>query len=96
LFLSTIVKAKIPGLDCSAPADQMIKLVLGRQLKAICGLGKRALDWSDPEGVHDMRVLSRRMRSAISDFQPHLRKPAISIATLRAIARSLGAVRTRT
>ena len=74
----------------------MIKLVLGRQLKAICGLGKRALDWSDPEGVHDMRVLSRRMRSAISDFQPHLRKPAISIATLRAIARSLGAVRTRT
>jgi CHAD domain-containing protein len=71
----------------------MIKLVLSRQLKAVCGLGKRALDWSDPEGVHDMRVLTRRMRSAISDFQPHLRKPAISIATLRVIARSLGAVR---
>jgi CHAD domain-containing protein len=71
----------------------MIKLVLRGQLKAICGLRERALDWSDPEGVHDMRVLSRRMRSAISDFQPHLRKPGISIGTLRTIAKSLGAVR---
>jgi CHAD domain-containing protein len=71
----------------------MIKLVLSRQIKAICNLRERALDWSDPEGVHDMRVLLRRMRSAISDFQPHLRKPAISIGTLRTIAKGLGGVR---
>jgi CHAD domain-containing protein len=71
----------------------MIRLVLRRQLKAIWSLRERALDWSDPEGVHEMRVLSRRMRSSISDFQPHLRKPAIAIGKLRTIAKSLGAVR---
>jgi len=93
-FQTSMVKAKrISGLDCSAPADRMIRLVLRAQLKAICSLRERALDWSDPEGVHDMRVLSRRMRSAISDFQGHLRKPGLPIRRLRAIARSLGEVR---
>jgi CHAD domain-containing protein len=88
------VKAKkIAGLDCAAPADQMIRLVLRTQLKALCKLRERALDWSDPEGVHDMRVLSRRMRSAISDFQTHLRKPGLPIRKLRTIAKSLGTVR---
>lgn len=84
---------KISGLDCSAPADQMIRLVLRTQLNAMCKLRERALDWSDPEGVHDMRVLSRRMRSTISDFQEYLRKPGMPVGKLRAIARSLGAVR---
>ena len=81
------------GLDCSAPADDMIQLVLRGQLKAMCALRRRALDWDNPEGVHDMRVRSRRLRSAISDFEPHLRKHALPVARLRAIAKSLGAVR---
>jgi CHAD domain-containing protein len=88
------VKAKkIPGLDCNAPADQMIRLVLRTQLKELCRLRERALDWADPEGVHDMRVLSRRMRSAISDFQSHLQKPGLPVRKLRTIARILGTVR---
>ncbi|HKP38794.1 MAG TPA: CHAD domain-containing protein [Pyrinomonadaceae bacterium] len=88
------MKAKrIPGLDCSAPADQMIRLVLRTQLRTMCNLRARALDWSDPEGVHEMRVLSRRMRSAISDFEIHLRKPGLPVRKLRAIAKSLGVVR---
>jgi CHAD domain-containing protein len=84
---------RVTGLDCSAPADEMIRLALRSQLKAMCGLRERALNWSDPEGVHDMRVMSRRMRSAISDFKPFLRKPGLAITRLRRIARSLGAVR---
>lgn len=84
---------KIPGLDCAAPADQMIRLVLRTQLNAMCKLRERALDWSDPEGVHDMRVLSRRMRSAISDFQSHLQKPRLPVRKIRTIARTLGTVR---
>ena len=84
---------RITGLDCSAPADQTIKFVLRTQLKAMCAMRVKALDWSDPEGVHDMRVLSRRLRSAISDFDPYLRKPGLPIAKLRTIAKSLGAVR---
>src|SRR5215471_4982825 len=83
----------ISGLDCSAPADEMIRLALRTQLKAMCSKRKQALNWDDLEGVHDMRVLSRRLRSAISDFKPYLRKPALPTTRLRAIAKSLGAVR---
>src|SRR5512132_411965 len=71
----------------------MIRLVLRTQLNAMCKLRERALDWSDPEGVHEMRVLSRRMRSAISDFQSHLQKPALPARKIRTIARTLGTVR---
>lgn len=71
----------------------MIRLVLRTQLNAMCKLRERALDWSDPEGVHEMRVLSRRMRSAISDFQSHLQKPGLPVRQIRTIARTLGTVR---
>jgi len=84
---------RFKGLDCSAPAGEMIQLALRAQLKAMCALRRQALDWNDPEGVHKMRVLSRRLRSALSDFEPHLRKHTLPIRKLRAIAKSLGAVR---
>ena len=84
---------RIAGLDCAAPAEQMIHHVLKAQVKTMCGLRKKALDWGDPEGVHHMRVASRRLRSAIRDFEPHRRKTALPVSKLRAIARSLGAVR---
>ena len=84
---------RIHGLDRSAPADKMIQLALRAQLKAMCALSEKALNKNDPEAVHDMRVLSRRLRSAVSDFQPYLRKPGLSVVKLRAIAKSLGAVR---
>jgi CHAD domain-containing protein len=59
----------------------------------MCGLRKEALDWDDPEGVHDMRVMSRRLRSAISDLKPYLRKASLPRLRLKSIADSLGAVR---
>ena len=59
----------------------------------MCALRDHALDWSDPEGVHHMRVASRRLRSALSDFKPYLRKNSIPLGRLKAIAKSLGAVR---
>ena len=83
----------IAGLDCAAPAGEMMRHVLRSQVKAMCALRKQALDWNDPEGVHDMRVLSRRLRSAIVDFEPHLGKTRLPLTKLRAVARSLGAVR---
>src|SRR5882724_6006603 len=81
------------GLDCSAPAEQMVRLVLRGQLKAMCKLRVKALNWKDPEGVHDMRVRSRRLRSAMSDFRPYLRGAALPRLKLRTIANALGAVR---
>src|SRR6266478_4332749 len=83
----------ITGLDCAGPANKMVQLVLRAQLKAMCGCRDKALDWKDPEGVHDMRVLSRRLRSAVSDFRPYVRKATFPRLKLRAIANSLGDVR---
>jgi CHAD domain-containing protein len=61
----------------------------------MCRLRERALDFSDPEGVHDMRVASRRLRSAIRDFMPYLRKTKLSAPArqLKEIAGKLGEVR---
>lgn len=80
------------GLDCAASAEEMIQVVLRAQLKAMCKLRTRALDWNDPEGVHAMRVCSRRLRSAMSDFRPYVRV-RLPRVKLRMIADALGAVR---
>src|SRR6266436_724955 len=83
----------VRGLDCSAPAEQMVRRVLRSQLKVMCKLRGEALNWKDPEGVHDMRVCSRRLRSAMSDFRPYLRGTTFPRLKLRTIADALGAVR---
>ena len=88
-----MAKAKIRGLDCAAPADKMIPLVLRAQLNALCSHREAALNWKDPEGVHDMRVLSRRLRSSVNDFRPYLRKGTLPRPKLRTIAARLGQVR---
>ena len=88
-----MVKAKlIEELDCHAPALAGIRLVLLTRLEEMCQLRAAALDWSDIEGVHDMRVASRRLRSALHDFRPYLRKK-VRQKGLRRMARALGAVR---
>jgi CHAD domain-containing protein len=88
-----MAKSKVfSGLDCSAPAGEIVPLVLRAQLKAMCKLRRPALDWNDPEGVHGMRVGSRRLRSAMSDFRPYVRA-RLPRGKLRKIADALGAVR---
>jgi CHAD domain-containing protein len=59
------------------------------------GFRQAALDWSDPEGVHSMRVASRRLRSAMRDFMPYLRQRGLTSVTkqTKSIAAALGEVR---
>ena len=59
------------------------------------GFRQAALDWSDPEGVHSMRVASRRLRSAMRDFMPYLRQRGITsvLKQTKNIAAALGEVR---
>ena len=54
-----------------------------------------ALKWKDPEGVHSMRVATRRLRSALSDFMPYMEGRSLSttIKQIRSIADALGRVR---
>ena len=94
LFLQIVAKAnEIAKLNCREAAARVIRQALQARMKKMCALRDRALDWDDPDGVHDMRVASRRLRSALSDFKPYLRKGSIPASRLKAIAKSLGAVR---
>ncbi|HEX8652709.1 MAG TPA: CHAD domain-containing protein [Pyrinomonadaceae bacterium] len=91
-----MAKAKdIVGLDCRASATSCVLLVLRTRLEEMCQFRAVALDWSDIEGVHDMRVASRRLRSALRDFKPYLRMKKMRRASeyLKFIADALGAVR---
>lgn len=78
---------------CREAAAKAIPQVLLTRLEEMCEFRARALDGNDPEGVHDMRVASRRLRSALKDFKPYLRKERVPLRKLKAIADSLGAVR---
>ena len=82
----------IIGLDCATDARACIELVLRTRLAEMCELRAAALDWSTPDGVHDMRVASRRLRSAVRDFAPYLTR-WLPGRRLRRLASALGAVR---
>lgn len=91
-----MAKAKrIKGINCKSVASAGIKLVLLTRFEELYGFHETALDWTDPEGVHSMRVASRRLRSALRDFNPYIRKRPIAPALkeLKRIADALGAVR---
>jgi len=84
---------KIPDVDYRTPAAEAIQLVLRTRLEEMCALRDRALDWNDPEGVHDMRVASRRLRSALADFKSYLSRGTLPRGRLKMIAAALGTVR---
>jgi CHAD domain-containing protein len=86
---------KIHGLQCGAPVGDGIRLVFATRVSELLDWRKAALDWSDPEGVHSMRVASRRVRSVMRDFLPYLPKRsfASSIKRFKGIADALGEVR---
>ena len=91
-----MAKAKrIRELRCDAPATAGIKQVLVTRFGELQGWRDAALDWTDPEGVHSMRVASRRLRSALRDFMPyvHKRRLAGSMKQLKKVADALGGVR---
>lgn len=91
-----MAKAKrIKGLKCNSVAASGIKLVLLTRFEEMCAFREVTLDWSDPEGVHSMRVGSRRLRSALKDFMPYLRKRGLTsvLKQLKNLADALGDVR---
>jgi CHAD domain-containing protein len=91
-----MAKAKrIKGIDCKNTAAAGIRLVLETRFEEMYGFRQAALDWSDPEGVHSMRVASRRLRSAMRDFMPFLRQRGLTpvLKQTKSIAAALGEVR---
>ena len=89
-----MAKAKeIEGLACDRDAFFNIDLILRTRLAEMCEFKAKALDWTDIEGVHNMRVASRRLRSLLRDFAPYVGEKKPPRKQLKEIARSLGAVR---
>jgi CHAD domain-containing protein len=86
---------EIAGLECSADALRWAAEVLRVRFDEIVNLRGAVLDSDDIEAVHDMRVATRRLRSALRDFSPVLRKsPLKSVSKdLKKLADSLGAAR---
>src|SRR5690348_11639775 len=91
-----MAKAKrVKGINCDAAAADGIKQVLVARFKEMSALRDAALDWADPEGVHSMRVASRRLRSVLRDCAPYLRKRSLTSLQkeIRSLADALGEVR---
>jgi len=91
-----MAKAKrVKGINCDSVASIGIKLVLVTRFEELFSFHDAALDWSDPEGVHSMRVASRRLRSALRDFMPYVRKRGLTSVQkrLKSVADALGEVR---
>ncbi len=91
-----MAKAKeITGIDCAADALEWAATVLRVRFDEVVERRGAALDFSDIEGVHQMRVATRRLRSALRDFLPLVKKrPLQSVRKkLKKIADALGAVR---
>src|SRR2546423_773613 len=89
-----MAKAKrIEGLECEGDVRAGARLVLSTRLDEMCSVRESALDFTDIKGVHDMRVASRRLRSALRDFAPYMRRGIIPSKGLKALADALGRVR---
>jgi CHAD domain-containing protein len=90
-----MAKAKRIRIKCNAPATAGIKLVLVTRFDELLSWREGALNWNDPEGVHSMRVASRRLRSALRDFLPYVRKRRLGSVSkdLKRLAGALGDVR---
>lgn len=82
--------------DCgSAAAEEGALLVLRMRLEEMLSFRDAALDWSDPAGVHDMRVATRRLRSVARDFGRYLPHTGLKKfrRSVKRLADALGEVR---
>ena len=82
--------------DCgSVSAAEGALLVLRTRLEEMLAFRDAALDWSNPEGIHDMRVASRRLRSIAKSFGRYLPKSRAKKIrrSVRNLADALGEVR---
>ena len=82
-------------MDCDGSGQTGMALALNHRLEKMCALKDAALDWTGPEGVHKMRVASRRLRAALQDFMPYLgkRRTSSCLKQIKEIAQALGRVR---
>ena len=60
----------IPGLQADLPFREAASLAVGTRADEVWDHEHRVLDTGDIEGVHDMRVATRRLRAVMEIFEP--------------------------
>jgi len=66
-----VAKARdIPGLAADTPFREAAALAVATRADEVWEHEDRAMDTGDIEGVHDMRVATRRLRAAMEIFAP--------------------------
>ena len=69
--MEVVAKARdIPGLKAELPFREAAALAVGARAEEVWEHEHRVMDTGDIEGVHDMRVATRRLRAAMEIFQP--------------------------
>jgi CHAD domain-containing protein len=88
---------EITGLDCSRKSLAWASKVLLTRFDEMAGFRQAALGFAEIKGVHDMRVATRRLRSALRDIGPFLHKDTLKPVKkeLKNISDALGEVRDR-
>lgn len=86
---------EITGLDCEANAIECAAKILRVRFEEVLEFRGAALDSEGIEGVHDMRVATRRLRSALRDFAHMLKRNSLKKISkdIKQIADTLGAAR---
>lgn len=86
---------EIEGLNCQDNALEWATEVLRVRFEEVQDLRGAALDFTNIEGVHQMRVATRRLRSALNDFAPLMDKRPLKRVRkdLKRLADALGTVR---
>jgi CHAD domain-containing protein len=86
------------SLSAEQPYTQAAAEVIGERAEAVFAhRRKRVLDIADIEGVHEMRVATRRLRAALEVFGPGLdrKRGARALREVKALAAALGERRDR-
>ncbi|HNQ13909.1 MAG TPA: CHAD domain-containing protein [Pyrinomonadaceae bacterium] len=85
----------VPEIDCATDALDAAGTILRGRLGQIFELRDAVIRSDDIEDVHQMRVATRRLRSALRDLKPLVNKPALDnlVSNLKGLADSLGEAR---
>ena len=88
-------RAGLPQVAADASVEEAVAAVVGHLLEVMLHQAPRCLPGTGPEGVHQMRVALRRLRSALRNFRPAIRCAAVDAfdKELGALARRLGPAR---
>ena len=88
---------EIPGLETDLPYGEVAARVLEVRTEELIEHSANVLDMSEIEGVHAMRVATRRLRAAIEVFRPCFPKEdgKAALTEVKALADALGERRDR-